>query len=63
MDLNNFLKFCHGKVNLHPEFVLNQCDPNTISYIRPFSLSGVEKPIVGYIYVSIITVYVYLLGI
>ncbi|XP_060878579.1 uncharacterized protein LOC132950955 [Metopolophium dirhodum] len=50
MDLNNFLKFCHGKVNLHPEFVLNQCDPNTISYIRPFCLSGVEKPIVGYIY-------------
>lgn len=54
MDLNNFLKCCHERVNLHPDFVLNQCDPNTISYIRPFCPSGVENPIVGYIHVSII---------
>lgn len=55
MDLNTFLKSCHGKVNLHPEFVLNQCDPSTISYVQPFCFNSDEKPLVGYIYVSIIS--------
>lgn len=53
MDLSNFLKACHEKVNLHPDFVLKQCDPGTISYIHPFCLNDIENPIVGYIYVSI----------
>lgn len=52
MDLNSFLKSCHEKVNLHPDFVLKQCDPRTVSYINPFSSYDVEKPLIGYIYVS-----------
>lgn len=52
MDLINFLKACCDKLNLHPNFVLKECDPSTVSYIQPFCLYGVEKSIVGYIYVS-----------
>lgn len=51
--MDNFLKNCHRKMNLHDDFVLNQCDPNTVSYIQPFCLDSVENPIVGYIYVSV----------
>lgn len=59
MDLNNFLKTCHEKVNLHPDFILSQCDSSTVSYIQPFCLSGVEKPIIGYIYVSMVVVNIF----
>lgn len=53
MDLNNFLKECHEKVILHPDFVLQLCDPKTVSYIQPFCLSDVDNVLVGYINVSI----------
>lgn len=54
MDFKDFIKTCYEKVNLHQDFVLNQCDPKTISYILPFCLNFLEKPIIGYIYVNII---------
>lgn len=54
MDLKHFIKTCHEQVNLHPDFVLDQCDPNTVSYIQPFCLNFVGNPLIGYIYVSII---------
>lgn len=54
MDLSSFKKLCNEKLNLHHDFLLNQYDPNTISYIQPFCLDSVEKPLVGYIYVSVI---------
>jgi len=52
MDLNQFLKSCHEKINLHPNFVLKQCDPGTVTYINPFCLYHIEKPLIGYINVS-----------
>lgn len=54
MDLSDFLRDCHKKVHLHSDLVLNQCDPSTVLYIRPFSLNNDVNPIVGYVYVSIL---------
>lgn len=58
MDLNHFLKGCHEKINLHPDFILEQHDPSTVSYIQPFCLNDNENhPLVGYVYVSTYTVF------
>lgn len=59
MDLDNFLRHCHEKVNLHSDFLLNQLDPSTISYIQPFCSNDAENPLVGYIYVSVFILYLY----
>lgn len=57
MDLQNFVKECHEEVNLQPEFVIQQYDPKTVSYIKPFCLSDVDNILVGYTYVSITVIY------
>lgn len=56
--MDNFIKLCHKKLNLHHDFILNQCDPNSISYIQPFCLDRVENPLIGYIHVSVIIIHV-----
>lgn len=56
MDLSNFTRTCHEKVNLNAEFLLTACDPKDVSYIQPFCTEDNLKPIIGYIYVIIIYV-------
>lgn len=57
MDLDSFLRNCHEKINLQSDFVLNQFDPSTVSYIQPFCLNDTEKPLIGFIYVCIIFIF------
>lgn len=54
MDLSEFMKDCHEKINLHPDLILRQCVSSSVSYIRPFCLNDNENPLVGYVYVSIL---------